>query len=546
MKQKKQQTKKINENVVRQHKFTSTINIWEAEFSPNNFKDIFNYLKKNIWLLLLVTTLILGVFSNTFYNEFVSDDIPGFVENPIAQNITLALKAVRWQETMYAIIYNFFGINPIPLHAASIGLHWISVILFFVLISNFIPKKSAIFATLLFSVHPLVTESVNWISASNYLVFSIFASLCSIYFILFRNSGKKKYLYISVGLYSFMVLTNHSAQSAFIVPMIVVIDQFLYERKIVWKNFKYLSLFFIPAILVLTFFLTVYKSDVTQVTTNLNNANTSYFYTFPYSIFMPLRLMFYPDNLTLYHDAEKISVPLMYTMIIVTISYLYFLYRLLRKNRKLLGLILLGHASFLFMISPIQISWFFAERYVYFATGIFCLILAQTLYRLDFYRKLRYVSVILLIVVLGFYSYRTYIRNADWKNSKTLWESTVKIVPYSARTYNNLGDVYARDGELDKSEEAFKKAIELEPTYAEAYHNLGQTNIAQNNLEKAEKNFLTAVELNPNQYQSYFNIAVIRNYIGDKKTALENVNKALEINPEYTNAIELKKMLTEN
>lgn len=87
-------------------------------------------------------------------------------------------------QLMYTLLYQLFGVTPIPFHLASLLLHTVNVLLVFGLIRSIIAfrmpeqkplaEQVAFCTTLLFAIHPLQVEAVAWISASKILVCSLF------------------------------------------------------------------------------------------------------------------------------------------------------------------------------------------------------------------------------------------------------------------------------------------------------------------------------------------------------------------------------------
>lgn len=87
-------------------------------------------------------------------------------------------------QLMYTLLYQLFGVTPIPFHLASLLLHIVNVLLIFGLIRSIIAfrmpeqkplaEQVAFCTTLLFAIHPLQVEAVAWISASKILACSLF------------------------------------------------------------------------------------------------------------------------------------------------------------------------------------------------------------------------------------------------------------------------------------------------------------------------------------------------------------------------------------
>jgi tetratricopeptide (TPR) repeat protein len=69
---------------------------------------------------------------------------------------------------------------------------------------------------------------------------------------------------------------------------------------------------------------------------------------------------------------------------------------------------------------------------------------------------------------------RTYARNSDWLDDRTLWTSAVNVCPGSAKTHYNLGNILSQlPGRLPDAMAEYQTALRIEPDYAEAHNNLG-------------------------------------------------------------------------
>ena len=73
----------------------------------------------------------------------------------------------------------------------------------------------------------------------------------------------------------------------------------------------------------------------------------------------------------------------------------------------------------------------------------------------------RIIAITILICILAFYSYRTIVRNFDWKDAITLYNQTIKYNPNSPRLYYNLANEYRLLEQWNKAEMSYKMAIIL-------------------------------------------------------------------------------------
>jgi len=498
----------------------------------NNIKKSFlNILKKNWKQLLFLAILVFIAYCNSFKGQFLSDDIEAIVENKNIGNIlyyfrTQPLTFMRY--LVYYITQKINGVDPFAFKIMNFSFHLTTVLAVYVLILIIHTPLVALLTASLFAVHPILSENANWISGGVHAQYTFFIILSFIFYLLSKKSSWLfKYYILSIIFYLLGILTTEKAIVLF--PILFLYEVSFDNLKKTWKRLlPFASIAFLWVILFLSF------SRISNRILALETGHyqTGRFYNpltqIPTAISSYLRLIFWPDGLTLYHS-EMAFGPIKYTiMAIVTVSFFAFLIWSWKRNKKNFFWGSFFIASLLPMLTPFRVAWVVAERYVYLGSlGIFVVfILLMTKIIKD--RKILY--IIMAIIIVGLTT-RTLIRNKDWQNQDTLWLSAAKTSPSSSQNHNNLGDLYARQGDYQKAIEEFKKAIEIKPNYGDAYHNLANIYHQIGDNEQAIENYQKALFFNPNLWQSYQNLAATHFEEGDLNKSLEYMNKALEINP---------------
>ncbi|MFA6981589.1 MAG: tetratricopeptide repeat protein [Patescibacteria group bacterium] len=512
--------------------------------SYTSLKDLVLILRMNLPFLLVLLVVIIAVFANSLKGAYVSDDIATYVDNKELANFDTVLKSqVKIQTLILYISYNTFGGNPIFLHSVSILTHYLVTVVAFVLLYMRFGKKPALIAATLFAVHPVVTEVVSWISGINYAYQSIKTLILLILFTLYRNSNNKKYLIAAVIYFLILNLMSVNPWSLVIPATIVAWDQFILQSKI---NFKKL-LVFVPllavSVLIFMWKLMPVASDRVSMLYAHPEERSPYWLTFPYTVFMTFRLMIFPDKLTLYHEGEVLT-PLFFTITRIFLVVMIFLIPyLIRKNRTIAGLILVIYASLIPALSPVQVAWFMAERYLYLGLAFFCLMLGFLFLYIEKKSNKKYVALILTILLFLAYSVRTMVRNVDWRSHKNLWFATYKVSPSSPKVHNNLGDIYTREGNYEMAIYHFKRSGEISPNFDAAHFNLGRTYYITRQIDLAKQKFMGALRVNPTLYQAYYMLGVIEFDAGNLDTAQAYFLKALEINPADPETLRAMQML---
>jgi tetratricopeptide (TPR) repeat protein len=161
----------------------------------------------------------------------------------------------------------------------------------------------------------------------------------------------------------------------------------------------------------------------------------------------------------------------------------------------------------------------------------------------------RRVFVVFGIVAVGFGAL-TFDRNHDYRSELSIWEGTVARHPYASRGHSNLGMVLAElPGRLPEAVAHYEEALRLKPDYAEAHYNFA---IALAKLPArstdAIAEYETALRLKPDFVEAHHNLAKVLGELPGRSTdAMAHYETALRLKPGLVEAhndlaIELVKM----
>src|SRR6185437_7955622 len=154
------------------------------------------------WVLITALALFAALpYLNTLANDFVYDDSVQVLENPYIQNfryIRQIFTTSAWSFTGqgpsnyyrpmmslgYLFCYRIFGRSAWGFHLVNILLH-VAVVgaIFLVTVRLFQSRRLAFWASALFALHPIHTESVAWIGGVTDLELTLFYLLTFLFFI---------------------------------------------------------------------------------------------------------------------------------------------------------------------------------------------------------------------------------------------------------------------------------------------------------------------------------------------------------------------------
>jgi len=139
---------------------------------------------------------------------------------------------------------------------------------------------------------------------------------------------------------------------------------------------------------------------------------------------------------------------------------------------------------------------------------------------------------------------RTYARNLDWQDDRSLWTSTVTVSPGSARAHNNLGNSFLQaSSALPEAKAEFEAALRIRPDYAEAHYNLGKTLALTGRLPEAMVEYQSALRYPPDyskalhQANVHISLAnVLARIPGRLPEAIAEYQSAIRIQPDRADA----------
>ncbi len=100
-------------------------------------------------------------------------------------------------------------------------------------------------------------------------------------------------------------------------------------------------------------------------------------------------------------------------------------------------------------------------------------------------------------------------RNSHYQNEITLWRETLKEVPGNPRAYANLAGGLDLAGQKDEAISNYEKAIQLKPDYAEVHTGLGSLLERIGRRPEAISHYLESLGLEPKSAQTHYNLGNI-------------------------------------
>ncbi len=492
---------------------------------------------------------------------------------------------------MYAIEYKLVGNSASLYHLNNIIFHLINTYLVFILVRKISPKNAvvALITAAFFAIHPMHVESVAWVAERKDVLYSFFFLLSLIVYTNYLKSDKLKHL-ILAGV--FFTLSCLSKSAAVILPLVMFLFDYYFNRKYTWKMFVEKLPFFVISLI---FGIVAMNSQTTAINDTFSKiAIIDRISLVSYSVISYLFKAFVPVNLSaIYPYPLELGGPLpivYYFSIFCICCLLFFVWFSLKWGKD----VIFGFCFFI--ITIILVLQFIpvgnatmADRYTYIPyIGVFY-IAGKYIEYLANRISTKYITIVLIIGFVVFSSISN-ARVKKWENDETLFSDVIAKYPYGTVAYNNRGcyyldiaknkfvaDVQSQERYYRYALQDFEKINALNENYLHNYYNRGLAKyylkdftkaiedfdkeilkdskaqgcyffraLAKNEIKDysgAIKDFDSALEIDSNVSEIYHNRGNTKKELNDYTGALKDYDKALELNPTFINAYNNRSIL---
>ncbi|KRY09772.1 Transmembrane and TPR repeat-containing protein 2 [Trichinella patagoniensis] len=167
-----------------------------------------------------------------------------------------------------------------------------------------------------------------------------------------------------------------------------------------------------------------------------------------------------------------------------------------------------------------------AERVLYLpSVGFCCLIAVGACKLLKIARRENraiFCSVhLLLCISLVSLAVRSWLRNMDWMDEKSLYLSGVSVCP--AKALANLANVYAREGTLEKAEQLYKIALDQKSDTSDTWYNYGLFLQNAGRLSEALNAYRNSIQRRPWFALAYLNFGIVLGEMGRTEEAKQHL-----------------------
>ena len=479
---------------------------------------------KRIGVLIGLLILTVVVFFPSLKGGYLNwDDDMQILNNPDVLNLsfqsvknyftTFYVKSYQPLASLsFGLEYYFFGNNPLVPHSVNLIIHLLNIIVVYFLLINLVPKFKSlnVFIVAVFALHPLQGELIGWVSTRSTLIFSFFFLLSCLYYVKFlkKENTSNKYLWCSL---LFFVLALFSKASAIVLPFILLLIDYLFERKLSIKLLVEKIPFFIGSLAI--GIISLVSRDVVD-----SESGFSTYYSWyeklsisSQSVFLYLKKSLFADDLFFFYgypyrvtEDGNIGFSFLIAPLAILLIALFCLlvYRKLSQEYKRLWVF--GFVFFMINIFIVIniISFtnsFFSERYMYIGViGVYISISTLLHIFIKNTPLLKYGIYTILAIFLFHLASTSNDRAGIWKSDLTLWSYVEKFKIQSSEPYRILGKIYAKSNKHEKAVNYYNNGIQINPYSSDLYYWRSLSVLEMGDLKYALKDLNRVITSNDN------------------------------------------------
>ncbi len=518
----------------------------------------------------LLIVVGLGIYANSIYNPFIFDDLRSIVDNGDIKRLWPPTWAPS-ENAQYppvnsrplvsfslALNYAIGGLSVAGYHLFNLGVHLLSSVVLLSAVWHLLRWKErlrpagvraewiALGSALVWMVHPLHSQNINYIVQRSELLVGLFYLLTIHFAILRFHTGSHFWSLASVGACAAGMGSKEVMVTA---PILVLALHRYFAAPSLRAALAACPKLYAGLSATWLIFLALQWSDPHGSSIGFGGRVSPWIYGLNQCLVVPryLKLAIWPDPLVLDYGFPDTGLTLATVgpeaalLLLLLAATLFGIWR--RSSLGFLGLwfflILAPTSSFVPIANEVA-----AERRVYLSLAAVSVLVVWIIFRgfamlgsnrqPEHGTRLRRNEILGALAVLGVVSglsYRTVLRNAEHQDEVMVWRSSVAAVPENPRSHNNLGVLLRSEGRLAEAIVRYRHALRLKPDYAEANYNLGNVMEMTADLEQAVYHYRQALNADPEYAKAHNNLGLALKTGGQLEEAIEHYRQALRLSP---------------
>ncbi len=512
--------------------------------------------KLPVYAALVIVTLCVGLYGRGLGGPFIFDDKTAIEYSPHVRSLwplAMAMSGPDESATAgrpvlclsLALNHSVHGLDVRGYHAVNIALHAATALLLMAVVGHTLRCMDfgehadvvAAAAALLWAIHPLNTESVQYIVQRSELLFGFFLMLTLHAFIRGRRTLAVLACLLGMG----------SKEVMAVAPLLVLLYDRTFESgsfAAAWRRHRWMYAAMAATWLPLAWLVLQGPRDqsvgprdgITMVNYLLTQAGVLVHY---------LRLSVWPRPLSIVYAWPIASSVSHWLLPGLSITGLLVLTGCGVWRNRWYGFV--GAWCFLILAptsSVVPMTYeIVAERRMYLPLAA---LIAMTVAAASRLRLSASIAPAAAMAIVALLATLTWQRVADYRSERAIWSDAVARQPTSHVAQQNMGYVLQREGDLNAAIRHYRAAVRLRRDYRPAWLNMANCQLLQHRFDDAIATYRLLLSIDADYPPAHNNLGLLLARTGRKDEALRHFTAAVEAEPRYTDAhVNLAALLAE-
>ena len=508
---------------------------------------------KRDWIFGLGLVLaVIVAYQPAWHAGFIWDDDDHLTANPAMtapdglRMIWSSLAVSRYYPltlTSFWVQRRLWGLNPLPYHLVNIALNAINGLMVFLVLRR-LRVTAAWLAAAVWVLHPVIVESVAWITELKNTQSGFFFLGALLCFLRFEAKGQPRWYVLALLCGACALL---SKASTVVLPFALLLCVWWERGSWRLRDIGRIVPFFVLALPMSVLAMVEQRGHIArQGTTEWSLGIGQRFIVAGKAIWFYLGKVVWPVNLAFVYPRWEVATDSAgsYLPLAGVLAGGVILWTLRRQPWARAGLF--GFGFFVVALLPVlgfvDVFYFrysfVADHFQYLASlGVIACATSGITYAVDRSRSssARVGNIIypaLLVTLAGL----TWRQNQIYHDPETLWRDTLAKNPNAWMVHYNLGEALWQAGRREESITQYEQALELNPDYAEAHFNLGFALVQLGKVPEGIGQYEQALRINPDYAEAHYNLGDVLWRTGQIEGAIREYEQALRVKPDYAKA----------
>ncbi len=528
---------------------------------------------------LFLVALVLIAYARIFSAGFIWDDESHLTGNPCVigplglKEIWTSAQAVYYPLvlTTFWLLHKLVGLTPWPYHLLNVLLHAGSAVLLWQVLRK-LSVRGAWFGAALWALHPVMVQSVAWVTELKNTQSGLFYLLAILWFLKWHDqfleresaspgssptgsgrTSERRALVLSL---FFFLLATLSKPSVVMLPFVLALCVWWRAGSIRWRDVFAIAPFAVISTGAALWTIWEQRFHARAIGPDWSEPLAERLVIAGRALWFYLGKLIWPDQLVFIYprwaiNAARVSSYLPFVAAIIALAGLWCLRA---KWARAPFFAAAYYAISLFPVLGFFNVYFFrysfvSDHFQYLASmGPLALAGAAIATGYDWLARSRRFAMpairgsgssiaegallgfcAALLLILGALTWR---QTGVYHDLVTLYTATLAKNPGCWMAHYNLGIVLANNGAVEKAIAHYRQAIALRPSYAEAHYNLVRLLAEKGALGDAIAEYEAVLKINPSDADTHNNLGVALYQSGRVDDAISHYEKALAIRPD--------------